>query len=147
MVEKQGGGDLLNRKGFTLLELVIVVIVLGVLASVALPKYTSFVERAKAAEAVAAIGSIKTAELAYAAANTSGTYLPCTATTDIAANLGVNVSGSGIWNYGVGTTNNTQFIITANRVGGGYAGNTVILTYNVAGTSAWTGNHPGAPKT
>ena len=68
------------RKGFTLLELVIVVIVLGVLASIALPQYAGFVEKARAAEAVATIGSIKTAEIAYAAASAN----PSAAGTNIA---------------------------------------------------------------
>ena len=40
-----------RRKGFTLLEILIVVIIIGVLASVAISKYTWVIERSRSAEA------------------------------------------------------------------------------------------------
>ncbi|MDD5044990.1 MAG: prepilin-type N-terminal cleavage/methylation domain-containing protein [Candidatus Omnitrophica bacterium] len=53
------------RKGFTLLELLIVIIIIGVLAVVALTQYKNLTERARSSEAKAAIGSIRTAEKIY----------------------------------------------------------------------------------
>lgn len=50
-----------NRKGFTLLELLIVVIIIGVLATIALPQYTQTIEKARSGEAVINIGSIRVA--------------------------------------------------------------------------------------
>jgi prepilin-type N-terminal cleavage/methylation domain-containing protein len=61
------------QKGFTLVELMIVVIVVGVLAAVAIPMYTLASEKAKASEAVAALGSIRTAMRSYYAEH--GTYI------------------------------------------------------------------------
>lgn len=49
------------RKGFTLIEVLIVVVIIGVLASLILPRILAQTERAKAAEAFAAIGMIKRA--------------------------------------------------------------------------------------
>ncbi len=48
-----------DRRGFTLVELMIVVIVVGVLAAVAVPMYQVTAERSKASEATAALGSLR----------------------------------------------------------------------------------------
>ena len=49
------------KKGFTLLEVIIVIIIVGVLTSLAMPKLFSMVEGAKAAEAISAIATIRSA--------------------------------------------------------------------------------------
>jgi prepilin-type N-terminal cleavage/methylation domain-containing protein len=62
-----------SRKGFTMLELLMVVIVIGILASLAIPQYQSFMEKARAAEAKNFIGAIRNAqELYYLAHNIYG---------------------------------------------------------------------------
>lgn len=53
------------RKGFTLLELLIVIIIIGVLAIVAFTQYQNLTERARVSEATSAIGSIRTAQKVY----------------------------------------------------------------------------------
>ena len=47
------------KKGFTLLELVIVLIIVGVLATLAVGQYGRMVERSRGAEARAALGDIR----------------------------------------------------------------------------------------
>ena len=49
----------LNKKGFTLLELIIVIIIVGVLASLALTRFFLVVERARTVEAVSNIKIIR----------------------------------------------------------------------------------------
>jgi len=62
-----------NQRGFTLVELMIVVIIVGILAAVAIPMYQGATERAKASEAVAALGTIRGAMRVYYAEH--GTYV------------------------------------------------------------------------
>jgi len=63
----------MNRKGFTLLEVMIVVIIVGILSSVALPQYITTLEKGKSAEAVTNIGSLRTSLDRYWYQNAAGT--------------------------------------------------------------------------
>lgn len=49
----------LSQKGFTLIELMIVVAVIGILAAIAYPNYTQYVRRGKAAEATSTLANLK----------------------------------------------------------------------------------------
>jgi len=54
-----------NAKGFTLIELMIVVAIIGILAAVALPAYQDYTTRAKLSEVILAASSCRTAVSEY----------------------------------------------------------------------------------
>lgn len=62
---------MIRRKGFTLLELVIVVIIIAILAGLGIPQFVKTVERAKASEGNSLLGAIRGAQLRYYAEYTA----------------------------------------------------------------------------
>ena len=83
-----------KAKGFTLIELMIVVAIIGILAAVALPQYQDYTKKSKFAEVVSMVGAARTAvELCYqtenALTNCSAGYqgIPATVATGTYKNL------------------------------------------------------------
>ncbi|OQY12486.1 MAG: hypothetical protein B6I31_03070 [Desulfobacteraceae bacterium 4572_19] len=68
----------INSKGFTLIELMIVVAIIGVLVAIAVPKYQIYQLKAKSAEAKINLGAIKMGQVTYMAENDE--YVKCVAT-------------------------------------------------------------------
>ena len=55
----------MNRKGFTLVEVLVVVLIIGILTTVALPQYQKAIERSRSAAAITALGNLARGEKAY----------------------------------------------------------------------------------
>jgi type IV pilus assembly protein PilA len=78
------------QKGFTLIELMIVVAIIGILAAIALPAYTDYTVRAKVSEVMVAASACKGSVSEFLQSN--NTFPPATNTTNAA---GCNDYGAG----------------------------------------------------
>ena len=71
------------QKGFTLIELMIVVAIIGILAAIALPAYQDYTARAQAAEAITLLGGLKIPIIDIS--GTSGLATACSTDESVAA--------------------------------------------------------------
>ena len=130
----------MNRKGFTLLELLIVILILGVLATLAVPQYKVIVERAIAAEAINRLMEKRiTVEEQLNAGNEF---------TDIM----MPISETEHWRFSrpglifTPTDGCVGADITAIRKDGDYTGTYIEFRCYKNGTCTWHGDHPGVPR-
>lgn len=72
------------QKGFTLIELMIVVAIIGILAAIAIPAYQNYTAKAQAAEAVNLLAGLKTSVMDIAGSSSLATA--CSATAPVADN-------------------------------------------------------------
>ena len=76
-----------KQRGFTLIEIIVVMVILGILAVVAIPKFVDLTTQAKIAATQSALGALRsTLSIKYAenAASGSATYPASIAATDFA---------------------------------------------------------------
>ncbi|HEY4698209.1 MAG TPA: pilin [Gallionella sp.] len=141
------------QKGFTLIELMIVVAIIGILAAVAIPAYGDYTARAQAAEAFTLMDGLKTPLTELYTSNGGFAVVATTATpTDLEVAgivagkyVGLVSAGAGITGIGTSLTSLQADFITTTGIStklleGGVTGGTplsVHMYYNAI-TGAWS---------
>ena len=107
MLQKLRGN---NQKGFTLIELMIVIAIIGILAAIAIPNYLGYSCKAKQSEAKSSLGAIATCQEAYKAE--FDTYGSTT------TSIGFTVKGTPRYTYDPGFLTATTYTATAEQTSG-----------------------------
>ncbi|MDY0363044.1 MAG: type IV pilin-like G/H family protein [Desulforegulaceae bacterium] len=94
-----------KSKGFTLIELMIVVAIIGILAAIAIPNFMNYQCKAKQSEAKSNLGSIRTNQHAYRAEYD-------TFKDDLGA-IGFATTGNPRYTYSISDADKTSFLALA----------------------------------
>jgi len=116
-----------GRRGFTLVELAVVIVIIGVLAAFGVPRFLKSVERSKAAEAFGYLSAVRSSMERYQSQN--GTYASDLTTLDLVL---VAPKYFTVGTPAAGNTGSLQdsWTLTLTRAGAsaGYGAYTVIFT-------------------
>jgi len=127
-----------RRKGFSLVELSVVVIIIGVLAAFGVPRMLQAVERSKASEAFGYLAAVRGAQERYQARE--GTYTDTIADLDIDQDVPkyFEVDVAGILAGPTGLEDSWKLTLTRTGGSSGYGKYTVVFTENGFDTDAST---------
>ncbi|MBK8970223.1 MAG: pilin [Hahellaceae bacterium] len=130
------------QKGFTLIELMIVVAIIGILAAVAIPAYQDYTVRAKVTEGLSLAAAAKTGVSEYWA---SQGRLPST-NASVGLPVAASINGNSVRSVSVGASGVITITLAATGLPTTVAGDTITLTPNNtdAGRIGWLCRPGGA---
>ncbi|MFA6584502.1 MAG: prepilin-type N-terminal cleavage/methylation domain-containing protein [Elusimicrobiaceae bacterium] len=110
---------MMNKKGFTLVELAVVIVIIGVLAAFGVPRFREAVERSKAGEAFNYLGAVRSSQERYH--SRQGEY------ADNVSKLDINFPNPKYFSIGEMTSAQADWSTTLYRIGAsaGYGSYTV----------------------
>jgi len=100
------------QKGFTLIELMIVIAIIGILAAIAIPAYQNYTIRSQVTEGLSLADGWKTAISEYYAQNGSFPSNSTTSTTGVTGDISVSGNSTGKYVSQVQVTTGGDIIVT-----------------------------------
>ena len=128
----------MNRKGFTLIELVTVIVILGILSAVALPVYLDYRQDAKVAACKGMLGAVRSGIANYyakSATDSGGGVLKYPALTDLTTVGNVMIDTMGDNPFDTDTTKNN--VVASSSAKGTVSGSTGGWCYNTTNGQFW----------